>query len=222
MIELDNAGKAYASGQASAQIALHPISLRIERGDFVCVAGPSGSGKTTLLHLMGGLTTPTSGRVTVNGRNLTGMKRAESALFRRYNLGFVFQAFNLIPVLTAYENVAYVLLLQNVKGTERHQRTFKALQDVGLTEYHDAKPAQLSGGQQQRVAVARAIVGAPAVVLADEPTGNLDSETGGALISLLREINQQQGTTFVFSSHDPQIIAGATRVIRLRDGLLVK
>ncbi|MEJ2032273.1 MAG: ABC transporter ATP-binding protein [Deltaproteobacteria bacterium] len=202
--------------------ALHPTDLAVGKGAFICLAGPSGSGKTTILNLMGGIDTPTAGRVLINGQTTTGLSRAAAAILRREHIGFVFQAFNLIPVLTAYENVEYILLLKRVAEPERTARVEEVLAGVGLEKVRNKRPAELSGGQQQRVAVARAIVGAPPIVLADEPTGSLDSRTGTKLLDLLRRLNRERQTTFVFSSHDPLIIERADQVIRLQDGRIVE
>lgn len=219
-IEVVKATKTY-SGSGVATPALNGIDLSIERGEFVCIAGPSGSGKTSLLNLIGALDTPTSGTVSLDGVVTGALSRTALAGLRRAAIGVIFQSFNLIPVLTAYENVEYVLLLKGVSVRERRRRVEEVLADLGLTEYRNRRPSELSGGQQQRVAAARAIVGAPSLVLADEPTANLDSVTGKGLIELLHGINRSEGITFVFSSHDSRIIDRADRVIELSDGSLV-
>lgn len=198
--------------------ALRGIDLTVERGDFVAVAGPSGSGKTTLFNLIGGLDEPSEGEVLVDGVTLRGMNRKQLSRLRLDKIGFVFQAYNLIPVLTSYENVEYPLILRRVAVDERKRRVESLLSAVGLSEMMHRRPTQMSGGQQQRVAIARALVGDPAVVLADEPTANLDSETGGALLELMRRLNQDQGLTFLFSTHDPMVMAAARRLVRLKDG----
>lgn len=198
--------------------ALKNINLKIEKGDFVCVAGPSGSGKSTLLHIAGTLDTPSEGNVTINGQATGLFNRTSAALFRRQNIGFIFQRFNLIPVLTAFENVEYILSLQKISAKQRKRDVEQALEAVGLTNFIHQKTGNLSGGQQQRVAVARAIVANPQIILADEPTGSLDSETGLALIELFKNINRKQRTTFIFSSHDPRIVSRANKIIHLRDG----
>lgn len=221
IIELSGVGKAFHTNRIS-QAALVDIDLRIEPGEFACLAGPSGSGKTTLLNLIGALDAPTSGTVRVDGCELTGLSRAEAARFRRERIGFVFQSFNLVPVLSAQENVEYALLLRGVKERERRRRVAEALDSVGLAEHMRKRPAELSGGQQQRVAVARALVGDPAIILADEPTGSLDSTTGAGLLDLLETINRERGATFLFSSHDASIIGRARRVIRLKDGRILR
>lgn len=202
--------------------ALAGIDLTLRQGEFVCLAGPSGSGKSTLLHLIGTLDQPTSGTIRVGEQEISGLSRQESALFRRRAIGFVFQTFNLVPVLSAFENVEYVLLLQGVETPERHQRVMAMLAAVGLAELADRRVTELSGGQQQRVAVARALVGNPPLVLADEPTGNLDSTNGEAIIRLLRRLNEERGTTVLYSSHDPRIIAWADRVLSLHDGRITE
>ncbi|HSR36909.1 MAG TPA: ABC transporter ATP-binding protein [Desulfurivibrionaceae bacterium] len=199
-------------------LALNHIDLTLRPGEFACLAGPSGSGKSTLLHLLGALTQPTSGSIRVGGQEITGLSQRAGALFRRNAIGFVFQTFNLIPVLTAFENVEYVLLLQGIPPRERRERVRTMLTAVGLADLATRGVTELSGGQQQRVAVARALVGKPQLVLADEPTGNLDSANGETVIRLLRRMSQERGTTVLYSSHDPRIIAWADRVIELADG----
>lgn len=218
-IVLDRVCKVYRSG-ASQVRALDDFSCTIEAGEFTCLAGPSGSGKSTLLHLIGGLDVPTSGTVRVAGRATTHLDRTARALLRREVVGFVFQTFNLIPVLTVAENVEYPLLLAGLSAGERRRRIAKALADVGLADLADRPATALSSGQQQRVAIARAIAPRPPVILADEPTANLDSTTGQAIIDLFVAINRQQSATFLFSSHDPRIIARADRVLWLEDGRL--
>ena len=198
--------------------ALDQVSLAIGKQEFMAIAGPSGSGKTTLLNIIGALDEPTSGRVLLEGRSLGGMNRKEQAHFRRDRLGFVFQAYNLIPVLTVLENTEYVLLLQGVEREERRRAAREVLAQVGMEGYEDRRPGELSGGQQQRVAVARAIVSKPSLVLADEPTANLDSVTGGKLLDTMAGLNKNHGITFVFSSHDRMVLERALRVVRLKDG----
>lgn len=217
LIELRQASRVYNSGESSLT-ALYPVDLVVQEGEFVCVAGPSGSGKTTLLNLIGGLDTPSTGKVSIAGEMTNGLSRRGSARMRLDLLGFVFQTYNLIPVLTAYENVEYVLLLKGVPASERKTRVTTALRRVGLEGQMKKFPREMSGGQQQRVAVARAIVASPPIVLADEPTANLDSSTGKDLIDLMLGLNREQKITFVFSSHDPLIIERARRVITLLDG----
>lgn len=221
IIELRNLSKTYRHA-AVAVHALRNIDLRIEKGDFICVAGPSGSGKSTLLHLAGTLDTPSGGQVIINDRETGGFSRTAAALFRRQHIGFIFQRFNLIPVLTAFENVEYILALLNIPAGQRKKRVERTLSAVGLSDFMHHRAGDLSGGQQQRVAVARAIVANPLIILADEPTASLDSETGLALIDLFSEINRQEHTTFLFSSHDPRIIHRANRILHLRDGEIIR
>jgi putative ABC transport system ATP-binding protein len=202
--------------------ALDGIGLGVTEGEFTVLAGPSGSGKSTILHLIGGLDRPTEGRVLVDGDDLYARDREALADFRLHRIGFVFQAYNLIPVLTARENVEYPLLLQRVDRAEREQRSLELLHRVGLSDQSGKKPGEMSGGQQQRVAVARALAARPRLILADEPTANLDSATGSALIDLFRELNEQYKVTFLFASHDPMVIRRAHRVIHLKDGRVEK
>jgi putative ABC transport system ATP-binding protein len=201
--------------------ALDGVSLALDRGEFTALAGPSGSGKTTLLNLLGALDTPTSGRIRLDGVELSGLSPAQLSELRLRKLGFVFQAYNLIPVLSARENVEFVMELQGVPPAERRARALAVLGEVGLAELADKRPLEMSGGQQQRVAVARAIVSNPRVVLADEPTANLDSHTADRLLELMVEMNREHEVTFLFSTHDPMVIAKARRTVRLRDGRVV-
>ncbi len=220
LIQVDGVSKVYEQGEIKVH-ALSNVDLSIEPGDFAVLAGPSGSGKTTLLNLIGALDTPTSGRVMVAGKDLSSLRAKQLADIRLHKIGFVFQAYNLIPVLTARENAEYVLLLQGVSTASRRRRVDEVLDAVGLEGLGDRRPSELSGGQQQRVAVARAIAGRPAIVLADEPTANLDSKTGADLIEMMRRLNEDHGVTFVFSSHDPKVIDRAGRLIELHDGKIV-
>ena len=199
-------------------MALRGIDLTIERGEFTALVGPSGSGKTTFLNVISGLDTLTGGEVWLAGRQLAELSGKELSDFRRDNIGFIFQAYNLIPVLTVEENIEYIMLLQGVDKAERHDRVEKILDEVGLTGITHRLPPQLSGGQQQRVAVARAIVARPSLVLADEPTANLDSKTAAELIDMMRRLNRDSGITFVFSTHDPMIMEKARRLVVLKDG----
>ncbi|HJP04041.1 MAG TPA: ABC transporter ATP-binding protein [Gammaproteobacteria bacterium] len=202
--------------------ALKNVNLRVERGEFVSLVGPSGSGKTTLLNLIGGLDMPTTGTVFVDDRDITGMSERQRSDLRLASIGFIFQEFNLIPVLSARENVEYVMLLQGVSPGEAQQRAVETLAAVGLQGLEDRRPNQLSGGQQQRVTVARAIATGPSIVLADEPTANLDSETGHNLVDTMRQLNDELDITFLLSTHDPMVIDSTTRVIRMRDGALLE
>lgn len=209
--------RTYQQGQLDVH-ALRGVDLDIEPGEFTALMGPSGSGKTTLLNQIGALDTPTSGSVKVDGKELAGMSKAQLSELRLHRIGFVFQAYNLIPVLTASENAEFVLMMRGIPEAERRQRVRDTLKAVGLEGMEDRRPAELSGGQQQRVAVARAIVGEPALVLADEPTANLDSKTGHELIALMRRLNAELGITFVFATHDPKVMEAATRVVNMVDG----
>ena len=216
-IRAEGLSKVYRTGEVEVE-ALKGIDLQLEKGEFTAIAGPSGSGKSTLLNIMGGLDAPSSGRVLLAGRPISEMDGNELSDFRRDHIGFIFQSYNLIPVLTVRENIEYIMLLQGVPQGERQARVAAILTEVGLEGMERRKPVQLSGGQQQRVAVARAIVGKPALVLADEPTANLDSKTSGALIDLMKQLNEEHGVTFLFATHDPSVMAAAKRVIRLVDG----
>ncbi len=217
VIEVQNASRHYLSGEVKVK-ALDQVTLSIRPGEFTAIVGPSGSGKSTLLNLIGGLDSPSSGRILLAGKAISEMSGTELSDLRRDRIGFIFQAYNLIPVLSAFENVEYILLLQRVGEAERKRRVSEMLRRVGLEGKENRRPSELSGGQQQRVAVARAMVSKPALVLADEPTANLDSHTGASLLEMMRELNEGEGMTFVFSTHDPMIMARAKRLIRLRDG----
>jgi len=198
--------------------ALRGVDLNLGGGEFAAMAGPSGSGKSTLLNIIGGLDRPTEGRVEVDGRSLVDLSGGELSRLRRDRLGFIFQNFNLIPVLTALENAEYVLMLQGQAQAARRERVRAILREVGLEGLENRFPRELSGGQQQRVAIARAIAAEPALVLADEPTANVDSKTGAALLGLMRRLNEEKGVTFFFSTHDPAVMKQARRLIVLRDG----
>lgn len=198
--------------------AVDRVSIEIEKGEFTAIVGPSGSGKTTLLHLIGGLDNPTSGSVSLSDTNIADMSGADLSDFRRDHIGFIFQSFNLIPVLSAEENIEYIMLLQGVDTAERKHRVAEMLKEVGLEGLGNRRPNKLSGGQQQRVAIARAMVSHPDIILADEPTANLDSKTGIALLDLMRQLNEQYKMTFIFSTHDERIMERASRLIHIHDG----
>ena len=211
--------KVFKQGELSVT-ALRDIDLEVQKGEFICLSGPSGSGKTTLLNMIGGLDTPTEGEITVDGERVDQMEKAELAEMRLRKVGFVFQAYNLIPVLTAQENVEFVMQLQGVHKHEREEKSLAILKEVGLEGMEGRLPAELSGGQQQRVAVARAVVSGPSLVLADEPTANLDSKTAENLLKMMRKMNEVHQVTFVISTHDPLVMSYAKRLIKLHDGLI--
>lgn len=200
--------------------AIRGVDVTIQKGEFTAIAGPSGSGKTTLLNIIGGLDRPTSGDVLIGGDDLNALSARELSEIRLRRIGFIFQAYNLIPVLSAIENVEYVLLLQGVEKAERIRRSTEILTEVGLGEYLHRLPKELSGGQQQRVAVARAIVSEPEIILADEPTANLDQKTGAALLDLMHDLNHQKRITFLFSTHDQMVMGKAQRLVYLTDGTI--
>ena len=220
IVECMHVNKTYQQGQVTVQ-ALKDVSLQIDRGEFLAIAGPSGSGKTTLLNMIGGLDLIDSGSIFVDGEAFESLSQSQLANLRLHKIGFVFQAYNLIPVLSAIENVEYVMLLQGMPSQERRERARAILDDVGLKDQYDRRPAALSGGQQQRVAVARAIVSNPSIVLADEPTANLDSKTGQGLLEMMKQMNAEKQITFIFSTHDRMVMDYAHRLIKLRDGRLV-
>lgn len=201
--------------------ALNGVDLNIEKGEFTAMVGPSGSGKTTLLNMIGGLDSPTSGSVTIDNVNITELKKNERIDFRLKYIGFVFQAYNLIPVLTAKENIEFIMLLQGASAKERTARAMELLDAVGLGERVNNRPSQLSGGQQQRVAVARALASKPKFVLADEPTANLDSVSSGDLLDMMAELNRKEEITFLFSTHDQRVIDRARRVVTMQDGRII-
>ncbi len=217
IVECRGLKKTYRQGRVDVH-ALDGVDLDVVRGDFMALAGPSGSGKTTLLNLIGGLDHASAGEVILDGEKLNLLSQAQLAELRLNRIGFVFQAYNLIPVLTAQENVEFILQLQNLPARERRERAMAILDDVGLEGLYGRRPAELSGGQQQRVAVARAIVSEPAIVLADEPTANLDSHTGQGLLELMLEMNEKKEVTFIFSTHDKMVMDYAKRLVILRDG----
>ena len=217
IVEVKDLKKDYRQGDIVVH-ALSGVDLSVDEGEFTALMGPSGSGKTTLLNLIGGLDAPSSGHVVVDGTDLATIGGGGRSKMRLQRLGFVFQAYNLIPVLSAYENAEFVLLLQGVPEKERRERVMRVLKEVGLEGMEKRRPSELSGGQQQRVAVARAIVGEPALILADEPTANLDTKTGDALLDTMRDLNERLGVTFLFATHDPKVMEQARRVVRLVDG----
>ena len=219
IVEVKNIKRNYQQGEHVVR-ALQGVDLKIETGEFTALMGPSGSGKTTLLNIIGGLDKPSEGNVNIDGQNLSSLSSGELSDLRLHKLGFVFQAYNLIPVLTAYENTEFVLLLQG--KTANKEKVIQTLHSVGLEGMENRRPSELSGGQQQRVAVARAIVGDPILILADEPTANLDSKTGYALIDLMKDLNEKHGVTFVFSTHDPKVKESAKRIVELEDGMIIK
>jgi len=216
-----NATRDFKIGEVETH-ALRGVDLIIENGEFTALVGPSGSGKTTLLQLIGLLDQPTTGRVFINGKDATHLNRDQRADLRRGAIGFIFQFFALIPTLTAYENIEMPLLLNGVKPNERRARVNQMLESVGLADRAHHRPDQLSGGQQQRVSVARALAIRPSLILADEPTANLDTENGRQVMELMRRLNTETGTTFVFATHDPRVISFAKRVVTLRDGVIVE
>ena len=220
LIELQNVSRIYRLGNQEIR-ALTDVSLTFEAGEFAVFAGPSGSGKTTALNLIGCLDHPTSGHVIVNGLDLGTASKKALADFRLQNIGFIFQSYNLIPVLTAAENAEFTLMLQKVPKPARRQKVLRLFAELGIDGLENRRPVDLSGGQQQRVAIARAMAADPHVILADEPTANLDSRTAEELLELMRRHNREQGTTFIFSSHDDRVIAQARRVIHLQDGGLI-
>ena len=217
LIRIERLSKTYITGKIKTP-ALREINLTIEEGEFICIAGPSGSGKTTLLNIIGTLDTPTSGNVFYRDKNLFSFNSSKLAEFRLKKVGFIFQAYNLIPTLTVLENTEYVMLLQGVKKDIRQEKAKKILKELGLENLMDKRPSQLSGGEQQRVTVARAIVSDPEIVLADEPTANLDSQNSLHLIKLMRKLNIEKKITFVFSTHDELVMREADKVYFLRDG----
>jgi len=219
LIELRGVTKIYPLGHQQVT-AVDELTLAMERGEFTVLAGPSGSGKTTVLNLIGCLDQPSTGEVRVDGRDVGTSSVKALADFRLRTIGFIFQSYNLIPVLTAEENAEFTLMLQGVAKAERQRRVRELFAELGIAGLEGRRPNDLSGGQQQRVAVARAMAAEPAVILADEPTANLDSKSAEALLELMRRLNREKGTTFVFSSHDPLVIAHARRVVSLRDGRL--
>jgi len=221
IVEVRGLTREYQQGTITVK-ALQGVDLDIEPGEFTALMGPSGSGKTTLLNQIGALDEPTGGTVTVDGSRLNSLTRGQLSDLRLHRLGFIFQSYNLIPVLSAYENAEFVLSLRGMDAAERKRTVMDTLASVGLSGMENRRPNELSGGQQQRVAVARAIAGKPALVLADEPTANLDSKTGAELIELMSRLNADNGVTFVFATHDPKVMDAARRVVWLEDGVVVR
>ena len=220
IIEAENVTKVYQIGEVETH-ALNGVTMQIEQGEFAALVGPSGSGKTTMLQLMGCLDKPNSGIVRVNGQDVSKYKANKRAEIRREMIGFIFQFFALVPVLSAYENVELPLLLNNVSAKERKERVEYLLDSVGLADRMEHRPDQMSGGEQQRVAIARALAPNPIVVLADEPTANLDTENGTQAMDIMKKLNQETGTAFVFATHDPRVMAYASRVLKMQDGRLI-
>ncbi|MBP6207952.1 MAG: ABC transporter ATP-binding protein [Anaerolineales bacterium] len=221
VVKIENVTRTYQIGKLETH-ALRGVSLSINSGEFTALVGPSGSGKTTLLQMIGCLDQPTSGRVTVDGKEVTSLNRNQRADMRKGHIGFIFQFFALIPTLTAYENVEMPLLLNGHSPKERRDRVMELLNAVDLTDRANNRPDQLSGGQQQRIAIARALAPKPALILADEPTANLDTENGKQVMEIMKKLNQETGETFVFATHDPRVINYASRVVTLEDGVIVK
>lgn len=221
IVRIEKISKQYRQDSITVD-ALRDIDLDISKGEFLALVGPSGSGKTTLLNLIGGLDSPNQGKIWVGDEEIGSLSKQELSRLRLWKIGFIFQEYNLIPVLSALENVEYVMLLQNMSDAERREKALAVLQEVGLEGLEHRRPPELSGGQQQRVAVARAIVSQPNIVLADEPTANLDSITGKALLDLMRDLNEKHGITFIFSTHDTMVMERAKRLITLRDGRIVE
>lgn len=220
VLEIKHVHKVYNSSEVKVH-AVNDISLDFEKGEFAAIVGPSGSGKTTLLNMIGGLDTPTEGEILVDNTNLAGLKSSGLIDFRMRNIGFVFQSYNLIPVLTAKENVEFIMNLQKWSKKDRDERTLELLKAVGLEDRVNSRPSKLSGGQQQRVAVARALASKPKFVLADEPTANLDSKSTETLLDIMEELNREEGITFIFSTHDARVVKKARRVITVEDGKVI-
>jgi putative ABC transport system ATP-binding protein len=218
IVSLENVTKVYMLGKTEVP-AVRDVSLEVGEGEFLAIAGPSGSGKTTLLNLVGCVDTPTSGTVVVNGQDIARLSERALTDLRLRTIGFIFQSFNLVPVLSVFQNVEFPLLLQGTLArSERQARVVALLEAVGLGEHTRHRPSELSGGQRLRVAIARALVTRPRLVLADEPTANLDSRTGEAIVDLMREMNRRDGTTFIFSTHDPKVMSHANAIVRIADG----
>ena len=221
VVKIENVARVYQIGKVETK-ALRGVDLTIENGEFTALVGPSGSGKTTLLQMIGCLDQPTSGRVFVSGNDVTSLNRNQRADMRRGHIGFIFQFFALIPTLTAYENIEMPLLLNGHSPAERKDRVMELLKAVDLTDRVNNRPDQMSGGQQQRIAIARALAPKPTLILADEPTANLDTENGKQVMDLMQRLNKETGVTFVFATHDPRVIGYAKRVVTLQDGVITK
>ena len=221
VVELQGVKKEYMLGQTKVE-ALRGVDLSIEKGEFLAIAGPSGSGKSTMLNMFGCIDQPSSGRVSIDGKDTESLGEKELTRYRREKIGFIFQSFNLIPVLNVYENIEFPLLLKSsLSKKERQALVLRFIEEVGLSDRMRNKPYELSGGQRQRVAIARALVTRPTIILADEPTANLDSETGLRIVELMRKINEEEKTTFIFSTHDAHIVGEARRVVKILDGRIV-
>lgn len=221
VIEISNLNKIYNETIIPVH-AVNNLSLEINEGEFTAIVGPSGCGKTTLLNMVGGLDKPSSGTIQIQGEDITAYSASRLTQLRLWNIGFVFQAYNLIPVLTAFENVEFIMQLQNKSKSERYERTMELLEAVGLKDKKDVRPSRLSGGQQQRVAVARALASKPKFILADEPTANLDSTSTETLLNIMEELNLKENITFIFSTHDKRVMDKARRIIRLEDGRIIE
>jgi len=220
LLELNKVKKIYQQGKIEVP-ALRGVDLEVEKGEFTTIFGPSGSGKTTLLNMIGCLDTPTEGEVSLSGKKVSDFSKKALAMVRRFNIGFVFQAYNLIPVLTAYENVEFAIrLTDHSSESQMKEKVLKMLEEVGLKGLESRRPNELSGGEKQRVAIARALVKEPKIVLADEPTANLDSENAAGIVNIMRKMNKELGTTFIFSTHDPAVMKHAKRFINLKDGMI--
>jgi putative ABC transport system ATP-binding protein len=220
LLELNKVKKIYQQGKIEVP-ALRGIDLTVEQGEFTTIFGPSGSGKTTLLNMIGCLDTPTEGEIRLNDKKVSDLSRKALAMIRRYNIGFVFQSYNLIPVLTAYENVEFAIrLTDHTSESQMKEKVLKMLAEVGLKGLESRRPNELSGGEKQRVAIARALVKEPKLILADEPTANLDSETAAGVVDIMRKMNKELNTTFIFSTHDPMVMKYANRFINLKDGMI--
>lgn len=220
VIDIKNVEKVYNDSEVKVH-AVNGVNLSFEEGEFAAIVGPSGSGKTTLLNMLGGLDNPTSGEIIIGGTNISKLKGSQLIDFRLHNIGFVFQAYNLIPVLTAKENTEFVMLMQGVSRSKREERVQQLLNAVGLGDRLNSRPSRLSGGQQQRVAVARALASKPKFILADEPTANLDSKSTANLLDIMEELNREEKITFIFSTHDARVVKKAHRVITIEDGKIL-